>query len=206
MYFQDEVEGVTSETPANSYTAPESLKKCPHGKRIDYVMFSSKSELKVETVTCVNPFPSRVHGCPYSYSDHEPVCAKLVVMDNLTKGEASIYDEIGKNVCKSSLEEALTVCNSALEKLATDALSYWVIFGTILVLISALPHSSPSFLNFLLVGIRIFLILAAAFCLIMATAWNRIERHGIMAGKLGMQIRLNSLAAKILLPSTELKT
>ena len=197
------MEGMTSETPTNSYSAHESLIKCPHGKRIDYVMVSSRKGLQIETLSCVNPFPSRVEGHSFSYSDHEAVCTKLLIMENEAKNPDN-NSMLNDSVLKSSLEEALDVCDSALQKLATDKFSYWVIFGAILVLISALPHSSPNILHYLFAGIRVFLVLAATFCVIMASAWNRIERHGILAGKLGMQIRLNTVVAKKLPSSPEI--
>nr|CAG4640624.1 EOG090X00X3 [Eulimnadia texana] len=41
-----EDEGMTNETPENSYTCKESLIKFPKGKRIDYVMYSSNENFK----------------------------------------------------------------------------------------------------------------------------------------------------------------
>nr|CAG4636771.1 EOG090X00X3 [Ceriodaphnia reticulata] len=120
-----EVEGMTSETPANSYTATESLRVCPSGKRIDYVMCSSRKGLRIETVDVSIPLPSRVPDCSFSYSDHEAVCAKFRILE--TQSTAKQVQNQQSPV--ETLNEALQVtgqrfCSNRVSTAKYNALSF----------------------------------------------------------------------------------
>ncbi len=182
---------MTSETPANSYTATESLRVCPNGKRIDYVLCSSRKGLRIETVDVNIPLPSRVPDCSFSYSDHEAVCAKFRILE--TQSTAEQVRNRPSSV--ETLNEALQVCNAALKNLSNDRRNYWLVFGVLTVLLAALPftHDDSRFVHYAMNVVHLVLTLIAVFCLIMATVWNRIERHGILAGQLGIAIRLKAL-------------
>lgn len=182
---------MTSETPINSYTAPESLRVCPNGKRIDYVMCSSRKGLRIETVDVNIPFPSRVPNRTFSYSDHEAVVAKFCVLET----QSSDKEKDRKESCVASLKEASQVCDTALKNLSNDKRNYTLVFGVVFFLLAALPFSyEGSYLvHYTLMVSQLLLTFLAVFCFVMATIWNRIERHGILAGQLGMITRLKVL-------------
>jgi sphingomyelin phosphodiesterase 2 len=183
---------MTSETPANSYTAIESLRVCPDGKRIDFVMCSSRKGLQIETVDVNIPLPPRIPDFPFSYSDHEAVCAKFQILETQS---VFIKDNSSKETSARSLKEALQVCDAALRNLSSDRRNYWLAFGIFTVLLAALPFTfdGSRIVHYTLTVTHLLLTLIAVFCLIMATVWNRIERHGILAGKLAMVTRLKAL-------------
>lgn len=183
---------MTSETPANSYTASESLQACPNGKRIDFVMCSSRKGLQIETVDVNIPLPPRIPNCPFSYSDHEAVCAKFRILETQTVSNNKNWS---KETSTSSLKEALQVCDAALRNISNDRRNYWVAFGIFIVLLAALPftYDGSRIVHYTLAITHLLLTLVAVFCLIMATVWNRIERHGILAGKLAIVTRMKAL-------------
>ena len=185
---------MTSETPTNSYTAEASLRDCPNGKRIDYIMCSSRKDLRIETVDVNIPLPTRVPHRLHSYSDHEAVCAKFRIVSALESASTANEKE-NKEPCIESLKEALQVCDTALKTLSYDKRKYWLLFGVVIVLLAALPfsHDGSLLVHYVLTISELFLTLFAVFSLIMGTIWNRIERHSILAGKLGITTRLQSL-------------
>lgn len=185
---------MTSETPQNSYTAPASLRICPNGKRIDYVMCSSRKGLSMETVDVNIPLPARVPDRPFSYSDHEAVCAKFRVQETQTSASSAKENE-NKESCTESLKEAAHVCDAALKNLSNDKRNYWLVFGVVAVLLAALPftHDGSRLVHYTLTVAHLLLTLVAVFCFAMATVWNRIERHGILAGQLAIVTRLAAL-------------
>jgi sphingomyelin phosphodiesterase 2 len=192
LYLQPEIEGMTSETPANSYTASESLRACPNGKRIDFVMCSSRKGLQIETIDVNIPLPPRIPNYPFSYSDHEAVCAKLRILESQS---VSANQKWSKDTSISSLKEALQVCDAALRNIANDRRNYWLAFGIFVVLLAALPftYDGSRIVHYTLTVTHLLLTLVAVFCLIMATVWNRIERHGILAGRLAIVTRIQAL-------------
>jgi sphingomyelin phosphodiesterase 2 len=185
---------MTSETPANSYTAIESLRVCPHGKRIDFVMCSSRKGLQIETVDVNIPLPSRIPEFPFSYSDHEAVCAKFLILETepVVNSESSRRN---KETSALSLNEASQVCDAALRNLSNDRRNYWLAFGVFTVFLASLPftYDGSRIVHYTLTVVHLLLTLVAVFCLIMATVWNRIERHGILAGKLAIVTRIKAL-------------
>lgn len=151
-------------------------------------MYSSRREIVVETRDSWLPLPHRVKGRQFSYSDHEAVCARLRIVEDQGQDRP-------ENACLEALEEAVDVCNSALSTLKSHKRLYWVLFSSAVVLILSLPHYGSGYLpKYLLAFALLVLALLGLFFLVMATAWNRIERHGILAAKLGMTIRLKCLA------------
>nr|CAG4639782.1 EOG090X00X3 [Daphnia pulex] len=117
---------MTSETPANSYTASESLRACPNGKRIDFVMCSSRKGLQIETIDVNIPLPPRIPNYPFSYSDHEAVCAKFRILETQS---VSANQKWSKDTSISSLKEALQVtgqrfCSNRVSTAKYNALSF----------------------------------------------------------------------------------
>lgn len=67
----------TNECGRNSYTSARALAKNPLGIRIDHIFVRSADHIKAEIVEYTLPFPDRVPGQKFSYSDHEAVLATL---------------------------------------------------------------------------------------------------------------------------------
>lgn len=67
----------TNECGRNSYTSARALAKNPLGIRIDHIFVRGADHIKAEIVEYSLPFPERVPGQKFSYSDHEAVLAKL---------------------------------------------------------------------------------------------------------------------------------
>ena len=158
-------------------------------------MCSSREGLRIDTLDVYSPLPSRVEGRPFSYSDHEPVCAKFKILE---LRETTRSDN--KEECIQALNESLDVCKMAIEKLTAHKRKYLFYFAVIAVLIVLLPFSdeSSAVVHYLQMSTHLILTLISAFCLIMATVSNRIEKHGILAGQLGISIRLKDLSDDII--------
>ncbi|XP_034110526.1 putative neutral sphingomyelinase [Drosophila albomicans] len=67
----------TNECGRNSYTSPRLLEKNPLGIRIDHIFVRGADHINAEIVEYTLPFPERVPGQKFSFSDHEAVLAKL---------------------------------------------------------------------------------------------------------------------------------
>lgn len=191
----------TNEIGTNSYTDPEAAKKSPHGKRIDYIMYRFGDNFEGRLLEHRLPLPERIPGKQISYSDHEAVYAKII----LKKATSSAIQHLmacgggeGHGKCESSdqetilaLRESIVICNESLKQLESHRRSYSLMaIGVIIVLLNMLELEAPYglksaylLLKFLLCGFVIFFIF-------MATIWNVMEKHGILAGKLSMEIAL----------------
>lgn len=67
----------TNECGRNSYTSKRALDKNPLGIRIDHIFVRGADNINAEIVEYTLPFPERVPGQKFSFSDHEAVLAKL---------------------------------------------------------------------------------------------------------------------------------
>lgn len=67
----------TNECSRNSYTSASALAKNPLGIRIDHIFVRGADNIKADIIEYTLPFPERVPGQKFSYSDHEAVLAKL---------------------------------------------------------------------------------------------------------------------------------
>ncbi|XP_068142809.1 putative neutral sphingomyelinase [Drosophila tropicalis] len=67
----------TNECERNSYTSAKSLSKNPRGIRIDHIFVRGADHINAEILEYSLPFPERVPGQKFSYSDHEAVLAKI---------------------------------------------------------------------------------------------------------------------------------
>lgn len=176
----------TNETPENSYTPKSLVKKGCTGKRIDYIMYRSSEAIKVVLRNYCLPLPDRVPNYNFSYSDHEAVTANFL----LDKVEQRIQD---KNYAEgiAVLKESIEVCNNALSNLKTTAIIYWFVTAFLfLLLISSIPFDAPFGYRYIIHIVRGLLTLLMTFTFIMSSLWNRIETHGILAGKLAMEANL----------------
>ncbi|XP_065083629.1 putative neutral sphingomyelinase [Ochlerotatus camptorhynchus] len=191
----------TNEIGKNSYTDLEAAKKSPLGKRIDYIMYRFGDNFEGRLLEHRLPLPERIPGKQISYSDHEAVYAKIILKKT---GSSAIQHLMacaggeGNGKCENrdqeailALRESIVICNESLKQLESHRRSYSLMaIGVIIVLLNMLELEAPYglksaylLLKFLLCGIVIFFIF-------MATIWNVMEKHGILAGKLSMEIAL----------------
>ncbi|CAG9865285.1 unnamed protein product [Phyllotreta striolata] len=175
----------TCESPRNSYTQRKS-----HGQRIDYILYHPGAKLQVALKSYDLPLPDRVPCCPYSYSDHEAVEATLEI------GEAPIKHAAQKeNETETVLRDSLAVLNKALNDLASSRICYGFVFVVLsCVLVVSFAFGVPPGYSVIYDFARVLLTIFAAFFLLMATIWVKIERHGLLAGKLAMEISLKKLS------------
>ncbi|KAG5877679.1 hypothetical protein JTB14_003834 [Gonioctena quinquepunctata] len=174
----------TFENERNSY-APFSIGNQNCGQRIDYIMYHPGSRLRVDLKEYKLPLPDRVPQQSCSYSDHEGVEATLVISQKTMESFSRDTDTL-KNV----LEDCLYVLNHALKKLVSHKMVY-LIFALILLtgLLVSFMFQADSF-AILCNIVRALVVAVIIFCVLMATIWNKIEKHGVLAGKLTIEMSL----------------
>lgn len=176
----------TCESLRNSYTSTAQVKKKILGQRIDYILYHPGSRMEVESKNYDQPLPDRVPNHSFSYSDHEAIESTLVI----TKRQNSCFS-LNLQEKRNVLEDCVDVLSRALNKLVIHKLFY-TLFGIVLfaLLILSFPFNSPFGYPVIFNVLRTFIVILIIFCAIMATIWNRIEKHGILAGKLSIEVNL----------------
>ncbi|XP_066246385.1 putative neutral sphingomyelinase [Euwallacea similis] len=186
----------TNESLSNSYTPSSLVKRKILGKRIDYVMYHPGSNVTVDLQKYVLPLPDRVPKQTFSYSDHEAILVELSIVKG-TKSPRNCPDEDAK---KLVLEECIILCKEALKSISKTKVLYWLgvfILLVLLVISLVLPAviSTRVFDDFptLFAVLRVFVTTLLMFCFLMATLWSRIEMHGVLSGKLAMEVSLRKI-------------
>lgn len=183
----------TCESVSNSYTPSSLVKKYVKenipGKRIDYIMYHPGSKLRVNLKNYELPLPTQVPGHHFSYSDHEAVEAILTITESKVDYVANNVDDM-----KLVLEKSLNILNKSLQSLVSHKVIYLFFAVFILALLLAsifidLPLGYRLALNI----IRVLLTLLFVFCFLMGFIWNKIEKHGIIATKLAIEVNLKEL-------------
>lgn len=192
--FSDEVLAkkmtTTCENLRNSYTSCAHVKKDLPGQRIDYILYHPGSRMHVESKNYRQPLPDRVPKHSYSYSDHEAIESTLVITSKKTS-TFSLDNEEKKCV----LEDCVGVLTKALSKLGVHQFFYSlfaiVLFALLLLsFVFNSPFGYPIIFNIL----RVFIVILIVFCFLMAIIWNRIEKHGILATKLAIDVSLRQFS------------
>lgn len=179
----------TNESSKNSYTPENLLQKNIQGKRIDYIMYQADSKLQIKLKSYELPLPNKVPKYNFSYSDHEAVAVTL----SITKKEVSLfkYDDETKKVI---LEDSVEICDEALKSLIKQKYLYWFFFFVLcFLLLTTFTAASPFGFNIVYNILRIIITLFMFYTLTMATFWNKIERHAVIAGRLSMEANLRNL-------------
>uniref|UniRef100_A0A182TGU1 sphingomyelin phosphodiesterase n=1 Tax=Anopheles melas TaxID=34690 RepID=A0A182TGU1_9DIPT len=199
----------TNECHTNSYTDPMAAKQLPNGKRIDYIMYRIGDHYEGRLLEHRLPLPERVPGQAFSYSDHEAVYAKLILkkssststIQNLiacNSGKVREEDSCSRESREEtdreavlSLRESVAICNESLKQLESHRRSYTLMaIGVIIALIYMLELQAPYGLKIAFLVLKFLLCAVIIFFVVMATIWNVMEKHGILAGKLSMEIAL----------------
>lgn len=194
----------TNEGTKNSYTSPDVARELPKGKRIDYIMTRPGSTFTCEILKYTHPLPDRVSGKPFSYSDHEAVYAKISIQrraSNLKRdcleldscperlADEPIHDYSRMSETVNALRESIKICDESLRELDSHKKSYILMtVGMVTVLFCLIDIFPPNGLKSLYMVLKIFLSGLALFFLFMATIWNVMEKHGILSGKISMEI------------------
>ncbi|XP_041777826.1 putative neutral sphingomyelinase [Anopheles merus] len=199
----------TNECHTNSYTDPLAAKQLPNGKRIDYILYRIGDHYEGRLLEHRLPLPERVPGQTFSYSDHEAVYAKLILkkssststIQNLiacNSGKVREEDSCSRESREEtdreavlSLRESVAICNESLKQLESHRRSYTLMaIGVIIALIYMLELQAPYGLKIAFLVLKFLLCAVIIFFVVMATIWNVMEKHGILAGKLSMEIAL----------------
>jgi len=191
--------GETCGTPQNTYCTIAEQEEYPRGKRIDYILHSAGRGRNCKVLECSLPLPPSIPaslaalvGTSCSYSDHEAVSALLRVSPN--RGDGTLSGAMGDassrrptHMAEDAVGEGLQLVNAALRSVARHQKGYLVLallaflafaatFAQILLQDSWLLAIGLFFLRFALV-------LFGLYSFLMATIFNRRERHALMGGK-----------------------
>lgn len=179
----------TNECVKNTYTPKELNEKLPDGKRIDFIMYRAGRDFNGSVKEYKHPFPELVPGEKFSYSDHEAVLSKIIVQPKIHK----TLDLCSKTNCAIALQESIDTCNDSLKLLESHRRSYLVMaLGIVIILFSMIDILPPYGLKTLYLVLKILLSGLIIFFVFMATLWNGMEKHGILAGKISMELSLNN--------------
>ncbi|KAL7043735.1 hypothetical protein ACKWTF_001644 [Chironomus riparius] len=179
----------THEYKNNTYT-PKEVVNGKDGIRIDYVLYRSGSDYDCEVEEYNLPLLDMIPEHNISYSDHEAVHTRISFRKKEKRSSREL-DRMALTDNIKNLKECITTCKNSLKALESHRRSYSMMaIGLVVILINIL-EISPAYgfktiyfiVKFLIVGMTIFF----AF---MASLWNVMEKHGILSGKLAMEIAL----------------
>jgi len=180
-----EEKGSTCMCPGNSYTSKKENAEFPAGKRIDYIMYRPGPNRVAKATEVSLPLPHRIpesflRNC--SYSDHEAVQAVIRVEvkerpieEGNIRGRQQIDQEI--------FQEAVKVIEGCKNRVYRDQYFYSIL-AILLWLLFFFTFGEHFFFQSVLLDIFLFLVrlvlmFAAVFCLLMASVFNRKERHAL---------------------------
>lgn len=201
----------TCECPYNSYTSlSEKLSgQGDGGKRIDYILYRGGFKYQVERTDYQLPLPNFVPGTSHSYSDHEAVVATL----RITKRREMVNPSTSYSACSAdemkraeedaealelkseanvrTIRESICVCDASLLKIASSRTVYLTLSLIILCMLFQFMDMQAVYgLASVYIIFKVLLCGLVMYFLFMGTIWNKLERNGILSGKLAMQISL----------------
>ncbi|KAG8234134.1 hypothetical protein J437_LFUL007500 [Ladona fulva] len=172
----------TNECIRNSYACPKAVQNCPQGKQIDHIMYKAAIGKEVKVLSYGLPFPKRVAGQDFSYSDHEAVSATLVVTNSPSDGF-----QPQKNRCKeelAALGEARAVVSKGLRSVSFDRKAYSLASAClILFLVASIGNLTRegSIFYFILIALRAVAVILLVFTFFMASVWHSLEKNALLA-------------------------
>jgi len=182
----------THEYVYNTYTSGEISSVKPEGIRIDYVLYRDNHDYECTVETYELPLLGRIPELNISYSDHEAVHTKFTITKKPQRHSKDIEDKLITEQNIKNLRESIATCNKSLKSLESHRRQYTMMaIGLVVILINIVGIDNNygfksvlyMILKFLLVGLTIFFVF-------MASLWNIMEKHGVLAGKLAMEIAL----------------
>ena len=184
----------THEYAYNTYSNGEVTAKKPEGIRIDYILYRESDNLECEIEEYELPMLEKIPDLNISYSDHEAIHVRLTISKKQNRSAPVAVNPTVTQDNMKNIKECINTCNKTLKVLESHRTSYTLMAFALCVLLFNIVEISPAYgfataymiLKFLLCGLTIFFIF-------MATLWNIIEKHGILAGKLSMEMMMSSL-------------
>lgn len=142
--------------------------------------------------------PEYIPNHQLSYSDHEAVMAKILVVDPdepATMEETCRYEaKMDLIESKKTLQESIEVCDESLNRLHSHKRCYLLMALTTFVILVYVLDTYPSFgWKAMYLIFKIVLSGLALYFVFMGTLWNSIEFNGIYSGKLAMEMALQSI-------------
>jgi sphingomyelin phosphodiesterase 2 len=197
------IEG-THEVQDNTYTDQSLGQSNPKGIRIDYILYRARSDFECEVYEYKIGVPGKIPDLNISYSDHEAVSSTLIltkvskssdpnlashtISEQLNEEEKSIYN----------LKKSIEICNKSLKLLESHRRSYSIMaIGVIIILFNLAEVNAPYGLKWPYIILKFSLCGLVIFFVFMASIWNTMERHGILSGKLGMEIEMERLMLEV---------
>jgi len=196
--------GETCGTPYNTYCTISEVEEYPAGKRIDYIMYRAGPDKTVQITECRLPLARRIPaslsaclGKEVSYSDHEAVAATITVTsstgaegDNLGHGARQARGNmVGRQEAVAAgvilIEKALLGTKTDQKLFSVLAIITFIIFMASfsqLLLMDSLLLECTMFL------LRMILTLTGFYAVLMASVFNRRERHALSATKATLQL------------------
>lgn len=181
----------THENSYNTYTSDEATANKPEGIRIDYILYREHPDIECKVEEYELPLVNKIPNLNISYSDHEAIHAEITISKKVSSQSQTAADRtvIQDNI--KNLKECITTCNNTLKMLNSHRRSYTMMAIGLGVLLINIVEIDPAYgfktaymiLKFVLVGLTLFFVF-------MATLWNIMEKNGVLAGKLAMEITL----------------
>lgn len=185
----------TNEYVNNSYTSPAVAalsSKEKEGIRIDYVLYRNGRDFNWGVEKYELPLLEKIPELNISYSDHEAVHVKIKIMEH-AEGVPLNNDKdlIAKNI--KDLKESIHTCNKSLKILESHRKSYCMMaIGLIVILINVVEISPAYGFATIYMLVKFLLCALTLFFIFMASLWNTMEKHGILSGKISMEIALSN--------------
>lgn len=184
----------TNEYVDNTYTNSETnAKKDNDGIRIDYVLYRNSRDFECEVTDYELPLRGKIPEHNISYSDHEAVHVKISVKE---KSEIAFKLRREKSLVAENikdLKESIATCNKSLKILESHRKSYCMMaIGLIVILINVVEINPGYGFNHIYMIVKFLLCGLTIFFIFMSSIWNTMEKHGIMSGKLAMEIALEN--------------
>lgn len=188
----------TNEYVDNTYTNPKTNVKDKEGIRIDYIMYRNSRDFECEITEYELPLLGKIPEKSISYSDHEAVHVKIAINEKLDLTFKSRSDKslVIENI--KDLKESIATCNKSLKILESHRRSYCMMaIGLIVILINVVEVNPGYGFNTIYMIVKFLLCGLTLFFIFMASIWNTMEKHGVLSGKLAMEIALENEIALI---------
>jgi sphingomyelin phosphodiesterase 2 len=181
----------THENPNNTYTPAQISGK--DGIRIDYIFYRNSRDFECNVLNYELPLIDKIPQLNISYSDHEAVHAQISIKRKLKESISIESDRSLVSTNIKNLKECIIMCNNSLKELESHRRSYTMLaIGLIVILINVVEMNVGYGFKTIYLVIKFLLCGLTIFFIFMASLWNMMEKHGILSGKLSMQIALHN--------------
>ena len=195
--------GETCEVPGNTFTTAASLRECPRGKRIDYVMYRAGPNVEAAAADCYKPLPHKIPGQEFSYSDHEAVTTTIKMRRKNGAFEKSTdYRRMLSKECRidcvKAVKDAIGIIERAQLVAGRDNVRYGLVSGVLLVLfilsfvpVYFVPQSYYALFDFCIFLPRFLFSIGFVYFLLMATIFNKKEKNALSSTKSSLKLILD---------------